>query len=197
MSSQSKMLNDNPLPWLLEPDVANPGIRYFSLHDLLRRSKDDPELRQAKVAIITHGPLPIILAAQIAITLNNVKENINAALSKPIPAAPTLHNIINSDLDGDFDVSWSASDGAASYQVQEQKNSADCSQIYAGRHTNLTCTGVEVGNWCYQVHASNGSGSSDWSASQCTTVDVAPITPIETPCVGSTWYNFLPVNIGD
>ena len=28
-------LNGDPLPWLLEPDPANPGVRYFALRDLL------------------------------------------------------------------------------------------------------------------------------------------------------------------
>lgn len=57
-------LNDDPLPWLLEPDSANPGVRYFALRDLLGRPEDDPELRQARTAIMTSGPVPAILAAQ-------------------------------------------------------------------------------------------------------------------------------------
>ncbi len=57
-------LNDDPLPWLLEPDPANPGVRYFALRDLLGRPEDDPELRQAKTTIMTSGPVPVILAAQ-------------------------------------------------------------------------------------------------------------------------------------
>lgn len=38
-------LNSDPLPWLLEPDPANPGVRYFALRDLLDRPETDPEVR--------------------------------------------------------------------------------------------------------------------------------------------------------
>ena len=52
------------LPWLLEPDSANPGVRYFALRDLLGRPADDPEVRQAQLAAMTTGPIPAILDAQ-------------------------------------------------------------------------------------------------------------------------------------
>jgi len=59
-----KGLNGDPLPWLLEPDPANPGVRYFALRDLLDRPEDDPEVREARAAIMTTGPVPTILDAQ-------------------------------------------------------------------------------------------------------------------------------------
>ena len=31
-------LNGDPIPWLIEPDPANPGVRYFALRDLLDRA---------------------------------------------------------------------------------------------------------------------------------------------------------------
>ncbi|HEX7975729.1 MAG TPA: hypothetical protein VF498_15065 [Anaerolineales bacterium] len=58
------LLRGDPLPWLLEPDPANPGVRYFALRDLLDRSPDDPEVRQARKAVMATGPVPAILAAQ-------------------------------------------------------------------------------------------------------------------------------------
>ncbi len=64
MSIQSEYLNDNPMPWLLEPDADNPSIRYFVLRDLLGRSQDDPEVCQARADIMTRGPVPIILENQ-------------------------------------------------------------------------------------------------------------------------------------
>jgi hypothetical protein len=57
-------LNANPLDWLLEPDAANPGVRYFALRDLLSRPADDPEVVAAQAAVMTSGPVPAILAAQ-------------------------------------------------------------------------------------------------------------------------------------
>jgi hypothetical protein len=59
-----KGLNDDPLPWLLELDTENPGVRYFTLRDLLDRPEDDPEVREARAAIMTTGPVPAILDAQ-------------------------------------------------------------------------------------------------------------------------------------
>jgi len=59
-----KGLNSDPLPWLLEPDPANPGVRYFALRDLPERGEDAPEIREARAAIMTTGPVPAILDAQ-------------------------------------------------------------------------------------------------------------------------------------
>ncbi|MFQ5855737.1 MAG: hypothetical protein ACE5LU_08865 [Anaerolineae bacterium] len=54
-----KYLNGDPVPWLLEPDPANPGVRYFALRDLLGRPEDDPEVRQARAAIMTTPAPPV------------------------------------------------------------------------------------------------------------------------------------------
>lgn len=54
----------DPRLWLLEPDPLNPAVRYFALRDLLDRSSDEPEVRQAGKEIMTMGPVPAILAAQ-------------------------------------------------------------------------------------------------------------------------------------
>ena len=57
-------LNDDPIPWLLETDPANPGVRYFALRELLDRPEDDPEVQAARAAIMTVEPVPAILDAQ-------------------------------------------------------------------------------------------------------------------------------------
>jgi hypothetical protein len=54
------------LPWLLEPDDANPGVRYFALRHLLDRPWDDPDVIEARAAIMRTGPVPAILAKQHA-----------------------------------------------------------------------------------------------------------------------------------
>ncbi|MFQ5613280.1 MAG: nitrogen fixation protein NifH [Anaerolineae bacterium] len=59
-----KQLNDDPLPWLLEPDPDNPGVRYFALRDLLHRAEDEPEVRRARATVMASGPVPAILEAQ-------------------------------------------------------------------------------------------------------------------------------------
>jgi hypothetical protein len=58
------IVQGDPLTWLLEPDPANPAVRYFALRDLLDRSEDEPEVRRARQDIMTVGPVPAILAAQ-------------------------------------------------------------------------------------------------------------------------------------
>ena len=52
------------LDWLLEPDEENPGVRYFTLTKLLEKGPDDPEVIEAKQAVMTSGPVPVILDAQ-------------------------------------------------------------------------------------------------------------------------------------
>jgi hypothetical protein len=58
------LLNADPLPWLLEPDEANPGVRCFALRDLLDRPAGDPEVVAAQDAVMRAGPVPAILDAQ-------------------------------------------------------------------------------------------------------------------------------------
>jgi hypothetical protein len=64
MNEWHHQLKANPLDWLLEPDTANPGVRYFALRDLLSRPGDDPEVVSAQADVMKTGPVPAILAAQ-------------------------------------------------------------------------------------------------------------------------------------
>jgi len=59
-------LHADPLPWLLEQDPVNPGVRYFALRDLLDRLEDDVAVREARAALMATGPVPAILDAQHA-----------------------------------------------------------------------------------------------------------------------------------
>ncbi|MBP8000249.1 MAG: nitrogen fixation protein NifH [Chloroflexi bacterium] len=58
------VLNGDPLPWLLEPDSENPGVRYFALTELLARPHDAPDVMAARGAAMTGGPVPLILSHQ-------------------------------------------------------------------------------------------------------------------------------------
>ncbi|MBC7250881.1 MAG: nitrogen fixation protein NifH [Anaerolineae bacterium] len=64
MTDWTSALNNDPLPWLLEIDPDNPGVRYFALRELLARPEDDTEVRAARAAIMSTGPVPAILDAQ-------------------------------------------------------------------------------------------------------------------------------------
>jgi len=50
------------LPWLLEKE--NPSVRYFALKDLFGKQEDDPDVREAKQAIMESGPVLKILSLQ-------------------------------------------------------------------------------------------------------------------------------------
>jgi hypothetical protein len=64
MPDYLRRLNDDPLPWLLERDEEQPGVRYFALRWLLGRDDADPEVRAARADVMESGPVPAILAAQ-------------------------------------------------------------------------------------------------------------------------------------
>lgn len=57
-------LNNDPTPWLLEVDTENPGVRNFMLREILARPEEDPEVFSAQQAVMTEGPVPVILDAQ-------------------------------------------------------------------------------------------------------------------------------------
>jgi hypothetical protein len=57
-------LKANSLPWLLEPDEDNPGVRYFAQRDLLDRPADAPEVVAAQAQVMRSGSVPAILDAQ-------------------------------------------------------------------------------------------------------------------------------------
>jgi hypothetical protein len=59
-----KQLKADPTDWLLENDKTQPAIRYYTLRDILGRDENDKEVKAAKAAIMTSGPVPVILAAQ-------------------------------------------------------------------------------------------------------------------------------------
>jgi hypothetical protein len=64
MKTSITQLTANPLPWLLEPDSTNPGVRYFALRDLLDRPPDAPDVIAALADVMKLGPVPAILGHQ-------------------------------------------------------------------------------------------------------------------------------------
>jgi len=61
---QNPTVSKAALSWLLEFDPENPGIRYFTLTDLLDRPSDDPEVIAAQRNVMETGPVPVILGNQ-------------------------------------------------------------------------------------------------------------------------------------
>jgi len=62
--SWHEQLNSDSSGWLLEEDLDNPAIRFFALQDLLDLRGDDPEVEAAQHAVMTSGPVPVILENQ-------------------------------------------------------------------------------------------------------------------------------------
>jgi hypothetical protein len=54
------------LTWLLENDPLNPGVRYWTLRDILGLPEDDLQVMEARREVMQLGPVPVILAAQQA-----------------------------------------------------------------------------------------------------------------------------------
>ena len=66
MKDWKEHLKADPLPWLLERDPENPGVRLMALRELLDRPASDPEVMEAQRAVMGSGPVPAILEAQAA-----------------------------------------------------------------------------------------------------------------------------------
>lgn len=62
MNDWKSMVKSNPIDWLLEDN--NPSVRYFTLIDLLKKSENNPEVKDAKSEIMEIGPVPKILEKQ-------------------------------------------------------------------------------------------------------------------------------------
>jgi len=61
-SNWRSLLKADPIEWLLEED--NPSVRFFTLTDILERSKSDSEAAKAKEEIMETGAVPKILSKQ-------------------------------------------------------------------------------------------------------------------------------------
>jgi len=62
MKPAKPLITDGVVEWLLEPDA--PSVRYFALVDLLGRRRTDPQVCQARRAIMDVGVVPKVLARQ-------------------------------------------------------------------------------------------------------------------------------------
>jgi len=64
MTTWKEKLAEDPIPWLLEDDSQNPGVRFKALKELLALPDDDPQVLAAQQAVMNSGPVPVILENQ-------------------------------------------------------------------------------------------------------------------------------------
>ena len=62
MTNWIHMLEDDPLPWLLEEET--PAVRHLALRQLLDQPEDALEVRQARAAAMRTDPIASILTAE-------------------------------------------------------------------------------------------------------------------------------------
>lgn len=102
------------------------------------------------------------------------------------PEAPVLNEINNDDGDGNYTVSWSASQGADTYTLQEDQDAGFSSPTtaYSGSNTSQAISGRDVGTYYYRVRASNLSAQSEWSNVRSVVVTTGPEPPPDCPQAG-------------
>jgi hypothetical protein len=86
---------------------------------------------------------------------------------KPVEEKPVIADIENPDHIGDYVITWSAVDGADSYELQENRNERAWIEVYAGPETEFAQSGNPVGSYCYRVRAIVGGEAGEWSAIKC------------------------------
>lgn len=64
MPAWRDFVKGDPLTWLLEPDEANPAVRYLAFRDIVGLTQESPELVAAKSAAYATGAIPQVLATQ-------------------------------------------------------------------------------------------------------------------------------------
>ena len=77
MNDWKTQLKADPLPWLLEPDEANPDVRTFALRDLLDRPVDDVSVGEA--VCYFPGAQARLHAAVLVTHAEEVSERLDAA----------------------------------------------------------------------------------------------------------------------
>jgi hypothetical protein len=109
------------------------------------------------------------------------------ALDTYIPS-PVLNAIDNLDGDGKYSVSWSLSEGASLYTLQEDDNAVFSSPttVYSGSSNSKAITRRDVGTYYYRVRASGGSMESAWSNVESAVVTV-PLPPCPQLGAWSGW----------
>jgi hypothetical protein len=108
------------------------------------------------------------------------------------PTAPVPLTVPATSSTGTFTVTWGASQGATSYELQEDTTSSfgNPQTLTTSANRTYTVMGKANGNYYYRVRASNGAGQSAWTTDTtgCTVSLAAPSSPatITVPVMSAT-----------
>ncbi|MFC2037100.1 S8 family serine peptidase [Chloroflexota bacterium] len=93
------------------------------------------------------------------------------------PGAPVLNAIGNTGGEDEYEISWSASAGAAGYRLEEADNPSFSAPRtrYVGMARQYGVTGQPGGTWYYRVRGYNSAGDGLWSNAQSTVVNPASL----------------------
>jgi hypothetical protein len=123
---------------------------------------------------------------------------VQAGLYQPPPLAPTLYSPGDGATAESVSptLSWNASTGATSYQLQLSSNPSFTPPLVVDQ-SNITATSINVTGlansttYYWHVNASNSTGASAWSPTwQFTTVPVPPPAPTANPATNVTSSGF-------
>lgn len=105
------------------------------------------------------------------------------------PLSAILYLVSNPDLDGNYWVEWADTEGADSYQLEEDNNQDFTTPvvIYEGSDHRYRVVEQENGDWYYRLRASNEWGYSPWSEPQ--DAHVGPWPSIRLPIVVRNYFH--------
>jgi hypothetical protein len=106
------------------------------------------------------------------------------------PNPPATVTVPQTSASGNYTVSWATSQGATSYDLQEDTSASftNPATVYTGANTQFNVTGKTSGTFYYQVRASNLVGSSTWTAGAngCSIVPPQAPASITVPATSAT-----------
>ena len=93
------------------------------------------------------------------------------------PLAPSSLSVQGAASYTSLTISWPASAGATSYNLQQKVNGGAWTALYSGAAATASVSNPPDGGYIYQVEACNANGCSTWTGSGTTNVVHIPPTP--------------------
>lgn len=102
---------------------------------------------------------------------------VSISIPPTVPASPISISYPTNNNTGKYNIIWSSSTGATSYQLERSANNGSTwTQVYSGDALSYSET-VANGSYNYRVKAANTAGSSDWTTASWNCVVSIPAHP--------------------